>query len=57
MRAIHRLKQLFENRFGQELPGWAFVIALILGLFAIIFLIWLAVKSGRASVEQLRGLR
>ncbi len=38
---------------AQELPGWAYIVALILGLFALIFLIWLAVKSGRTGAEQL----
>ena len=52
-----RLKQLFEQKLGQELPGWAYVIGLILGIFALLFLIWLAAKSGRASVDQLGGLR
>lgn len=55
--AYRRLKQLFESRLGQELPGWAFVLALIIGLFALGFLVWLAVKGGRASVEQIGGLR
>lgn len=36
-----------------EIPGWAFVIGLILGLFALVFLIWLAVKSGKTSSELL----
>ncbi|MBS3148886.1 hypothetical protein J4219_08465 [Candidatus Woesearchaeota archaeon] len=52
-----RLKQLFENRLGQELPGWAFVVALIIGLFALIFIIWLAVKSGKTTVGQLGSIR
>lgn len=50
-----RLKTLFEQRLGQDMPGWAFVIAMILGLIALIFLIWLSVKSGKTSVEQLKG--
>lgn len=52
-----RLKHLFESKIGQEIPGWMFVIGLILGLIAIVFLIWLAVKSGKTSVETLTELR
>lgn len=52
-----RLKQLFESKTGQDLPGWAFIVALIIGLFVLGFLVWLAVKGGRASVEQIGGLR
>ena len=58
MRSYYRrLKQLFESTTGQELPGWAFIVALILGLFVLGILIWLAIKGGRASVEQIGGLR
>ncbi|VVB81064.1 Uncharacterised protein [uncultured archaeon] len=52
-----RLKSLFESKIGQELPGWVFVIGLILGLFALIFLIWLAVKSGKTSVQTLTDIK
>lgn len=52
-----RLKQLFNSKLGQELPGWAYVVALIIGLFALIFIIWFAVKSGKFTVGQLGGLR
>ena len=55
--AYRRLKRLFEQRLGQELPGWGFVIALILGLIALIAIIWIAVKSGKTSVGQIMGLR
>ncbi len=42
---------------AQELPGWAFIVGLILGLIALIFLIWLAVKGGKTTVGQLGELR
>ncbi len=52
-----RLKQLFVSKTGQDLPGWAFIVALILGLFVLGIMIWLAVKGGRASVEGIGSLR
>ena len=42
---------------GQELPGWAYIVGLILGLFAIILLIWIAVKSGHAGADQILRLK
>lgn len=50
-------KNNWLNKRGQDLPGWAYVVALILGLFAIIFLIWLSVKSGNASVDLFGRLK
>ena len=52
-----RLKQLFESQLGQDLPGWGFIIALILGLIALVILIYLSLKSGKATVQQLVGIR
>jgi len=48
---------MIETKRGQELPGWAWIVALILGLFAVVFLIWLAVKSGNLSVEQMKPFK
>lgn len=38
---------------GQELPGWAYIVGLIIGLFALIFIIWLSLKSGKTGAELL----
>ena len=40
-----------------ELPGWSYVVALIIGFFLLLFIIWLATKSGYSIVDQLRGLK
>jgi hypothetical protein len=40
-----------------ELIGWRYVVALIIGLFLLFFVIWLATKSGYSIVDQLRGFR
>ena len=53
MRTIYRL----INRKAQELPGWAYIVGMILGLFAIILLIWIAVKSGQAGAGQILRLK
>ncbi len=50
-------KNNWLNRKAQDLPGWGYVVALILGLFLILFLIWLAVKSGNASVDLFGRLK
>ncbi|HLC33041.1 MAG TPA: hypothetical protein VJJ82_04395 [Candidatus Nanoarchaeia archaeon] len=52
MRTVRRL-----NKQGQELPGWAYIVGMILGLFAIILLIWIAVKSGNAGAGQILKLK
>lgn len=57
MRSHYRRLKLFFNSAGQELPGWAFIIGLILGLFAIAFLVWLALKSGKATLGPLGRLK
>ncbi len=36
-----------------DIPGWALIVALIVGILGLIFLIWLAVRSGRAGVDVL----
>jgi hypothetical protein len=40
-----------------ELPGWAYVVALIIGFFVLLFVIWLATKSSYSIVDQLRGFK
>ena len=52
-----RLKGLLEEKLGQQLPGWGYVIAIILGLVILIFLIWFAYKSGKATVGPLAEIR
>jgi hypothetical protein len=34
-----------------DIPGWALIVALIVGILGLIFLIWLAIRSGQAGVE------
>ena len=56
MYSVYRLvKDLLYSKKG-EIPGWMFIVGLILGLFALIILIYIAVKSGKGTVEQLGGL-
>jgi hypothetical protein len=43
---IKTLYSLWKNRKAMDIPGWAYVIALIIGLFVILFAIWIAAKSG-----------
>ncbi len=57
MRESNRIKKMFESKLGQELPGWSYIVMLILGLFALGLLIYIAVKSGQATVKQVTGLR
>jgi len=44
------------NTKAQEFSNWGFIVGLILGLIAIIFLVWLAVKSGQTGAQQVLGL-
>lgn len=45
------------NKKGFELPGWAYVIGLVIALFVILFVLWLSTKSGYSMVDTLRGLK
>jgi len=36
-----------------EMPAWALILALIVGLLVIIFIIWLSMKGGTTIKEQL----
>lgn len=44
-----------HNSIGKkaDIPGWALIVALIIGILGLIFLIWLAIRSGRAGVDVL----
>lgn len=44
------------NKNG-ELPGWAYVIGLVIALVVLLFVIWISVKSGSSITDSLRGLR
>jgi len=57
MQYYNLVKQLVKSKLGQELPGWAYVVGLIIGLFTLVLLIWVAVKSGRAGVEQIVAIK
>ncbi len=45
------------NKKAFELPGWAYVVALIIGLFVILFAWWLFTKSGQGMVDILRSIK
>jgi len=40
-----------------SVPGWIYLIGLIIGLFVIALFIWVTVKSGGAQSELLSGIR
>jgi uncharacterized protein (DUF983 family) len=40
-----------------EVPGWAYIVALIIGLFVIAFFIWVAAKSGGQQISWLSKIR
>ncbi|MBI4146513.1 hypothetical protein HY489_04200 [Candidatus Woesearchaeota archaeon] len=44
------------NKKGQEIPGWMFIIGIILGLLGLGVLIYIAMKSGRLGSEAIGGL-
>jgi uncharacterized membrane protein YqiK len=44
---------MFTGRKAQDIPGWVFIVGLVLGLIVIIVLLWLAAKSGKTIGEQL----
>ena len=54
MKQIFLITKLLFSKKG-DLPGWSFIVGLIIVLMAVILLIWLAVKSGRAGIEQIEG--
>jgi uncharacterized protein HemY len=45
------------DKRAMELPGWSFVVFLIIALFVLLFVIWLSTKSGHAMLDLLRGIR
>lgn len=40
-----------RNRLGQEFPGWFVILGIIITVLGLVFLIWLAVKSGKTGTE------
>lgn len=48
------LTKMNKNAF--ELPGWAYVIGLVIALFVLLFVIWISTKSGYGIVDTLRGI-
>jgi len=44
-------------RKGQDVPGWEYVVAMLIGLAVLIFLIWLAIRSGRSIAGIFRGFQ
>ena len=55
---LETLTALWKNRKAlmQDIPGWIYVIALIIGLFVLLFAIWIAAKSGQKSTSFLEKL-
>jgi len=53
--ALLCLTKMNKNAF--ELPGWGYVIGLVIALFVILFVLWLSTKSGYSMVDTLRGLK
>lgn len=54
---IKTLFALWKNRkAGIDVPGWAYLIALIIGLFVLLFAIWLAAKSGQTQISWLEKI-
>ena len=39
-----------------DMPGWAQLLALVLAILLLVFLIWLAIRSGKAGVEVIGGI-
>ncbi|MEM4246732.1 MAG: hypothetical protein QXR48_00455 [Candidatus Woesearchaeota archaeon] len=53
---IRTLYSMLRNKKG-DIPGWAYVIALIIGLFVLLFAIWLIAKAGQRQAAWLEWLR
>jgi len=48
-----------KNKKATQLPGWAYVIALIIGLFVIVLIIWITAKSGgkmKGFLDMFKGV-
>jgi len=43
------------NKKAMEVPGWFYVVALVIGVFVLLFVLWLFTRSGRGIVETLRS--
>jgi hypothetical protein len=54
---IQALKALWNNRKAMEIPGWVYVIALIIGLFVLLFAIWLTAKAGQKQAGWMEWIR
>ncbi len=55
MTMLQALYTLWKSKKG-DLPGWTYIIALILGLFVLIFAIWIAAKAGQKQTGILGGI-
>jgi hypothetical protein len=53
---IRTLYALLRNKKA-DLPGWVYVIALIIGLFVLLFAIWISAKAGQKQAGWLEWLR
>lgn len=50
------IMSLIKSKKG-DIPGWSYIVALIIGLLVIAFIVWLAVKSGSKQVDLLGQIR
>jgi hypothetical protein len=48
---------VITGKKAQEIPGWAYIVGLIVGLIGLVVLIWISIKSGKAGIQQLVGLK
>ena len=48
-----------KNKKAMEIPGWIYVIGLIIGLLVILLIIWISAKSGQKAtglLDTIKGL-
>lgn len=48
--------KLLKNKKGDEMPGWIYIISLILGLILIMIIVYFAYKSGQKQTGLLDEL-
>lgn len=53
--AFSSLEKLCFSRKG-DMPGWSIVVGMVLAIIVLIFLIWLALRSGKAGVDVISEL-
>ncbi len=53
--AFSNLGKLCFSRKG-DMPGWSIVVGMVLAIIVLIFLIWLALRSGKVGVDVMSEL-